>query len=72
MFKWLFHILIFATKYSGKYQNKKATKTSEKTRTTYLYDVYNVKLQPYAKGLAWSRGGWGRRNSVKLFLFPIC
>ena len=25
----------------------------------FLYDVCNVKLQLYAKGLVWSRGGGG-------------
>ena len=35
----------------------------------FLYDVLNVKLQLYAKGLVWSRG---ESTSVKLFLFSIC
>ena len=38
MFKWLFHILLFATSSSGKYQNEKATKTSEKTWTSVVLD----------------------------------
>ena len=33
------------------------------------YDVRNVKLQLYTKGLVWSRG---ESTSVKLFLFSIC
>ena len=37
----------------------------------FLYDVCNVKLQLYAKGLVWSRGGGGgeegESTSVKLF-----
>ena len=35
----------------------------------FLYDVCNVELQLYAKGLAWSRGGKHLQN---LFLFPLC
>ena len=38
----------------------------------FLYDVLNVKLQLYARGLVWSRGGGGWSTSVKLFLFSIC
>ena len=40
------------------------------TNHAVLYDVWNVKLQLYAKGLVWSRGGGS--TSVKLFLFSIC
>ena len=42
------------------------------TNHAVLYDVCNVKLQLYAKGLIWSRGGGGGGTSVKLFLFSIC
>ena len=42
----------------------------------FLYNVFNVKPQLYAKGLVWSRGGGGGgggggSTSVNLFLFPI-
>ena len=36
MFKWLFHILIFATKSVANIKIKKTTEPSEKTRTSLL------------------------------------
>ena len=34
----------------------------------FLYDVWNVKLQLYAKGLVWSRGG-GKHLSKTFFFY---
>ena len=41
MFEWRFHILIFATNSSGKYQNKEKPlfKTSEKTQTIHPQNI---------------------------------
>ena len=33
----------------------------------FLYDVLNVKLQQYAKGLVWLRGGGGGEHFSKTF-----
>ena len=57
IFKWLFHILIFAT--GGKYQNKrKATQTSEKSRTTQKYALmfpfpllFDTAVTPFMGGM---------------------
>ena len=38
----------------------------------FLYDVWNVKLQLYAKWLVRSQGWGGGNTSVKLFLFSMC
>ena len=37
----------------------------------FLYDVWIVKLQLYAKGLVWSRGGGGEGESTSVKLFSI-
>ena len=35
----------------------------------FLYDVWNVKLQLYAKGLVWSRGGGGEHLNKTFSIF---
>ena len=35
----------------------------------FLYDVWNVKLQLYAKGLVWSRGGGGGALQLNFLYF---